>query len=329
MTRKEAFDILGLKPGSNTYDVERRYTLLAKRYRGMSDEETLKKIEQITIAYDVLMGRYVPPPPPDPRDEKVILGKKRKEWRNIWAYGKVPFFITLLICIFVGWLIYTIVTNTPPDFHTSVFGDFYQTQGAMNNAPMKLETLIREQNEDLQKPVLSVNIIADRPGLDPQLLMGSQMKMTLMMTGADKVDLLILDQTQYERMVPEGILLPLDDVLAKLEKEHPDVVKKFIKPLRTTLTPDVLPEGEKPAEHIYGLDLSEKQLLNSLDLTGRTQVLALCYHSQHQEKAREVMYKLLASADQWYNPAVPILTERRSEETAASGPAVPAATTAP
>lgn len=318
MTRKEAFEVLGLRPGSNKYDIERRYTLLAKQNRGKCDEETIKKLEQITLAYDVLTGRYVPPPPPDPRMEKVVFGKKRREWANIWAYGKVPFFVTLIVLFFVGWLIYTVVTNKPPDFATAVYGDFYQTQGDLGTEPMGLETLIREQNPDFEKPILSCNIIAERPGLDPQMVMASNMKMTLMMTGAEKIDLLVLDKVQYLRLVGEGILLPMDHVYERLMNEVPELFDGYIEPLKTTLDPDVLAEGETPAEHIYGFDLSEKQMLNSLDLAGRTQVLCLCYHSPRRERTEEVLYQLLASYKDWYDPEAPLLIDK------ASGTGVPA-----
>ena len=33
MTRQEAFQVLGVKPGSNKYEIEHRYTLLTKRDR--------------------------------------------------------------------------------------------------------------------------------------------------------------------------------------------------------------------------------------------------------------------------------------------------------
>ncbi len=315
MTRKEAFEVLELKPGSNKYDVERRYTLLAKRYRGRSDEETLNKLADITMAYDILTGRYVEPPPPDPRDDEIVLGKKRKDWKNIWAYGKVPFFVTLIVLFFVGWLVYTIVTNTPPDFQTSVFGDFIQGNDSMSGEPVKMESLIEEQNPELEKPVFSFNIISQRPGMDPQLVMGSQMKLTLMMTGAEQVDLLVLDRDIYDSIVDEGILVPLDDVCAKLQKEYPELFDGYVEPLKGKLSPDVLPEGEVAEEHIYGLDLSEKQMLNSLDLFGRNQILALCFHRPHPEKSEEVLYKLLASAESWYDPDVPVITDQAAGET--------------
>lgn len=325
MTRKEAFEILGLKPGSDRFAVERRYTLLAKRYSGMADDETLKKVEQITTAYDVLTGRYVPPTPPDPKMEKVVFGKKKKDWANIWDYGKVKLLVGTLIAIFVVWMIYSIATNTPPDFTVSSFGDFYQLQGAVNDQPTKLEKLIREENPEIQDPSFGYNLITEREGVDYQLVMAAQIKLTLMTTGAEKIDILIMDQERCDMLLNNGVLVPLDRLYERLEKDKPELFKGMVKPLKTRLSADVLPDGEKPEEHIYGFDLSEKQLLNSLDLGGAQQIIGICYHSERKELAEEVIYKLLMSADDWYNPDLPLFKaaepERREQMPAESSKA--------
>lgn len=328
MTRKEAFEILELKPGSNIYEIERRYTLLAKRYRNQSDEETLKKVEQITMAYDVLSGRYVPPAPVDPKMEKVIFGRKRKDWANTWAYGKVTFFVVLGTAIFLGWLIFTMVTNTPPDFSTAIFGDFVLLSDPMSGGETKLEQTIAEQNPDFKKPALAYNLLTQRKGPDPQMVMGAQMKLTLMVTGADKVDLLVLDKIQYDNLVKEGVFISLDSVYKRLEAAKPDLFKKYgVKPLKAKLSPDDLPDGETPAEHVYGLDLSQKQLLNSLQVAGRTQILAISIHSEHKEAAENVIFKLLTDVDKWYNPNQP---EMKEEVPAATMPLLtPAASAKP
>lgn len=309
MTRQEAFQVLGVKPGSNKYEIEHRYTLLTKSFRGKSDPDTLERIEQVTIAYDVLTGRYVPPPPVDPRQEKVIFGKKRKEWANIWNYGKAPLAVGLVIVGLVSWLIYSIATNTQPDFMVSAFGDFQDTTNFMTDEPTGLEKVIREQNPEILDPIITLNLLSERAGVDPQLIMGSQMKQMLMMSGAEKVDILILDGLQYQRLVPEGILVPLDDIYQELLAAAPEAVAEFIRPLEGTLSPEALPEGEIPVKHIYGFDLSEKQVLNSLDISGSSQIWTICYHSERKERAEEVTLNLLKTITEWYDAERGLITE--------------------
>lgn len=311
LSRKEALEILNLPEDATIYDVERRYTLISKSLRGKDDEETFKRIDQVTMAYDILTGRYEPPTPVDPKMEKEVFGKKRKDWKNIWDYGKVPFFITLAVVILIVVIIYQVATNEPIDFQLSAFGRFYKRGEVLDEKDYKLMDVIREQNPDLKHPIITLNYIGkegDQQVVDPQAEVGAMVKRMLMAAGAEKVDIALLDKDQYDSLVKEGLFLPMDDLYNKLSEEKPDLFTTYaIKPCYFTVSAELLPEGEGGQEHIYALDLSEKQLLNSLDMVGREQYLALVYHSEDRSKSQEILEKLLLSIDSWYDPTLGLM----------------------
>ncbi len=304
MTRDEASKILGISPDANKYEIEHRYTLLSKRYRGKTDPQSMAEIQEFTTAFDILTDRYVPPAPPDPRQEEVVFGKKRKDWANIWHYGRLPLLGGLLVAALVFWLIYSVVTNKDPDFRVSIFGDFAVDTQQDDPEDLTLNGLIDSQNPELEYPLTDFQLISERPGTDFQMVMASQMKLTLMLSGAEKVDILLLDRIQYERIVSEGILLPMDELYRRISEADPELVETFIEPLEHQLSAEFIESGHDTDPHIYGLDFSETQAFNSLRVVGPEQIVALCYHSERSDKAEDVLEKLILSIEDWYNPEI-------------------------
>ena len=96
LSRDECLKILELHPKADYYEIENRYTMLIKRYRGKDDPETRERLEQISLAYNILTNRYVEPEPIDPRMEQIVFGKSKRTWKNIWHYGKWPFLAGLV-----------------------------------------------------------------------------------------------------------------------------------------------------------------------------------------------------------------------------------------
>lgn len=308
LSREEACRILGVKPDANKYEIENRYTLLAKSYRGKTDAESEQKIQEFTLAYDILTGRYVAPAETDPKQEELVFGRKKKDWKNTAYYARGPVLIGAVVLALVIWFIYSIVTNTEPDFRISVYGDFAYDMSQENNDPTSLNGFIWKQNPELQDPLTDFYLLSERQGIDPQTVMASQMKFAIAMSGAEKIDLFVFDEVQYERIVKEGALLPMDDLYEEVMKGLPDDAKELISPLKYTVDQEFLPEGETSAEHVYGIDLSSHQALNSLGIKGPSQVICLGFHSEREGKAREVLTKFLLSIDEWYNPEVPEIT---------------------
>lgn len=325
ISRKEAYLILGLKPGANKYEIENRYTVLAKAYRGKTDEESEAVIRRFTLAYDILTGRYVEPEPEDPRMDEIVLGRKRRDWKNLWEYGKVPALITIVVVGIVVAIIYSITSRVVPDYVVQLFGTYAQE----TQEPVRAEDFIRHSNhylreimedesgfpltdeeaeeradyqgEDewylIREPQVVVNQYYD--GNDPQLNYASSMRLMLVVSGADPVDLLVSDLAIYEAYVEQGGFAALDETYRLLREKYPEETEEYIVPLRYTLSEDVLPIGAEPREQIYGLDFTAMQPFNKLGIYGGSQVFTIPVRSGESNQTLALLEKLLSESDEW------------------------------
>ncbi|NLO37321.1 MAG: J domain-containing protein [Clostridiaceae bacterium] len=293
LSRAECLRILELDPKANSYDIENRYTMLIKRYRSQNDPETTKKLEQITLAYDILTDRYVEPEPIDPRLEEVVWGKKKREWQNLWHYGRWPLLGILVGVFFLGYLIYSIVTNEPPDFQFVAVGQY----ASADNADERVRTYVADSMADVETVEFQLIPLSFTPpdptggavtgGLDPESEYMYVMKMMTMIAG-ETIETFICEKSAFDQYAPQGTFNDLSALYERLQ-DLPEEVKSKIKPLRRALidvyenpTPGVeLPwKTEEDMNQdlslpIYGLDVSELHLVEGLGLYGKSQVLTI------------------------------------------------------
>ncbi|MCK9252293.1 MAG: hypothetical protein M0P55_06010 [Clostridiales bacterium] len=293
LSRAECFRILELDPKANSYDIENRYTMLIKRYRNQGDPETVKKLEQITLAYDILTGRYVEPEPVDPRLEEVVFGKKKREWQNLWHYGRWPLFGILVGAFFLGYLIYSIATNEPPDFQFVAVGPY----ASADNTDERVRSYVAgsmEGVETVEFQLIPLSFEQPEPsgaaatgGLDPESEYMYVMKMMTMIAG-ETIETFICEKSAFDQYAPQGTFNDLTALYERLQ-DLPEAVRSKIKPLRRALievfenpTPGVeLPwKTEEDMNQdlslpIYGLDVSELHLVEGLGLYGKSQILTI------------------------------------------------------
>jgi hypothetical protein len=294
LSRAECFRILELKPQANVYEIETRYTMLIKRYRGKTDDETRAILDKITLAHDILTGRYIEPEPEDPRLETVIFGKSRRQWRNIWHYGRTSFLAAAVGLFFLGYLIYSIATNTPPDFQLVVVGQFASVEGA----DQRIESYIKSKIEGAEKiefQLIPLEFDSADPdttdttetgfsiGQDPQTQYGYVMKMMTMIAG-ETIEMFICDTPVYNQYAIQGVFADLDDVYARLQDLPPDIYAK-IKPQRRMIVdgysdeeiilPDVATMNADLSLPISGLDVTELGLIQGVGLYSYSQVMTI------------------------------------------------------
>jgi len=78
VTKKEAWEIMGLEPGSNRQMIESRYARLIKGYR--SDPA---KMEQVNEAYRTLTAEQHKVKI-DPKLERKVAGRSLYDWKNFF-----------------------------------------------------------------------------------------------------------------------------------------------------------------------------------------------------------------------------------------------------
>lgn len=335
LSREECLQILGLPEDANPYDIERRYTVLVKRYRGQTDPETIQKLDQITLAYNILTGRYVEPEPIDPRLEKVIFGKTLYTWLNLWHYWRWPLLGILFGAIFVGSLVYSIVTNKPPDFQLVAAGQFYVT----DDAESRIKQYVCESIEGVETVEFQfIPLSFDQPeptgtdlipaGADPESEYAYVMKMMALIAG-DTIEMYICEKSVFDQYAPQGAFYELDQVYHNLSDLPEDVLSK-IKPLRRVFIEDyeetenaeqIWPDEEAMNKDtslpIYGLDVTELELLEGVGLYGKSQILTIGVKGDHLEQVEQFVEHWIRDYEKMHE-ARKAYEEALKEKTAAS-----------
>ncbi|MHB8961616.1 MAG: hypothetical protein ACYC5K_00465 [Saccharofermentanales bacterium] len=277
LTKKESLDILGLHENSLASDIDTRYATLVKRYRA---EQNNEKLEEISLAYNIITGRYVEPVIEDPAMKKVVLGKTRTEWSNIWLYGKFKFLAIAVALFFVTYLVYTVATNTPGDFKLAAVGDFY-IENSETPADYIISLFPGYKKVDISSAYIGT---AGSTGFDA----ASEQKAMILVSVSGE-DVIVLDKASFERYAPIGAFMDISALL--------DEVSKFEEAAALSLTgvEAAVQDSEDNAgvKKIYGIDLSSTQLLSAIGIDGRQQILTISVKSERPEAAAEFIRRLI------------------------------------
>lgn len=295
MTRSEAFKILEIHEGANRQEIETRYTMLTRRYQHEDSPEVTAHVAKIIEAYDLLTGKRVEREKVDPKDLKVVLGKERREWRNILDYGWRPFVAGLLIFALIFGILYSVLTNQQPDYKITYLGAYGDIRERFDGSWEKY----LKDNGFAENPFVEVLTLYE--GMDPQTETAMMMKAVLVISGVDGTDLLVLDQESFERYGAQGAFAPIRELYDSLEAENPEAMQKYVKPAMNAIREapeDDMTGTPVPIEEpkIYGLDLSEHSPLQGLGIIGQEQVLAIPVQSEHQAKSADIIAFLLDEA---------------------------------
>lgn len=244
LTRAECLKIMELPAEANSSEIETRYTLLLKRYRGQSDPATLARLDEITLAYKILTDRYEEPVPPDPRLARVVLGKTLAQWQNTWHYGRWPLLGAVVVAIFVIALVYSIASNKNYDFKVVAAGRFSQSDDATSlvQASLAASALPTVEKVEVQTVPL-VFASADSPTAvnDSQNQYAFTMKLVTLIA-ADKIDVFICDEHVFEHYAPQGAFKDLSALYSRLQSAGlPAETLTKIKPLRRELAAELRP----------------------------------------------------------------------------------------
>ena len=282
LSRVECLKILELGPGADQYEIENRYTMLIKRYRGHADDDSAAQLDQITMAYNILTGRYIEPEPENPRLEQVVMGKSLRQWKNIWHYGRLPLLAGLIGAAVLIYFIYTVATNKPPDFQIGFIGLFGKTEPAEEN----VEGYILEMFPDFDE-IEVLTIPMDLSSIDSEpdpsesgssgggYLYEYMMKMLTLMVG-DTYEVYVCDQLVFDRYAPQGAFADLADFYAEIQQRLPADVLAKIQPLYRASDDGDEETADSEAEQIlYGLDVSALQLTEGLGFYNDAQILTI------------------------------------------------------
>lgn len=278
--RKEALTILGLTEESLHSDIEIRYATLVKRYRA---EQNNEKLEEISLAYNIVTGRHVEKEPEDPRMKDVVFGKTRKEWSNIWLYGKFKFGVIIVIAAFLIYMIYSIATNTPADFKIAAVGDFYVSETKTT------EDYVKTLFPEFKKVEIATAYLSADGGSEYG---AANVQKAMILVTVSGEDVIILDKVDFERYAGMGAFFPVDDLFNEL------ISKEENKQLSLKASSAAVEDSDGVAgpKKIYGIDVSDTQFFNGIGILGREQIITVSIKSERPEKAKEFIRKLIADS---------------------------------
>lgn len=278
MDKKEAREILGVGIDSSTNEIEKRYSILLKKHKLSNAEqnegqkENNYSFEQVTAAYNTLMGYEIPieetpPSKADPFFEKTGLDKKKV--KNFFYYYKYHILVVIVALIILGSFIRTLVTNVDPDFHMAFIGDFSYTE------TQKLKDAVREGIPQIKEPSIDFAYISDKAVGEEQAAMA--IKATLFFA-AQETDVFVLDKANYERYAIEGVFLSLDGIAPSLGVDIDDN-KEYI-----------LTAAEHSEPHLYGIEVTDSKVLMESGVISSDEMIAVIYlNGKQQETALKVL----------------------------------------
>ncbi len=333
LSREECLSILELPASANKYEVENRYMMLVKRYRGKSDPETIAIMDKITMAYNILTDRYVEPKPEDPRLQEVVLGRTRKQWRNLWDYGKFPALIILLAIAMVTYFVYEIATNEKPQFQIGFVGQFGQA-GEVEQQVADYVTQVFPEYDNIEVLPLPMDLSSlvgtdatDEAQVADQNLYNYIMKMLTILVG-DNYEIFVLDEAAFDYYAPQEAFYVMDDFYEMLKSELPADVMAQVQPLERAMrdSEDTEYDGEiqetkTPAGEletlIYGLDVTALGLSEGLGFyTPDRTIITIGVNTDKLEDAKTFVRSWIEDYEQMAQQKAEIEAEMASENAA-------------
>ncbi|NCU25309.1 hypothetical protein EOM86_01150 [Candidatus Nomurabacteria bacterium] len=292
MTRQEALETLGVNEHSLRTDVETRYATLVKRYRS---EQNNEKLEEISLAYNIITGRYVEPVEDTPEMKKVTFGKTRKEWSNIWLYNKYKYLAIVVGSAFLIYMIVTIITNKPGDFKLAAVGDFYIPDSEL------VSDYVLGLFDEFERVDVTYAQVSSREGQTGIDAAGEQKAMILLTVSGE--DIIVVDRNVFDRYAGMGAYVALDDLFDEVS-DHPEAAGIGLEAVKAAIEE----EGVSGPEHVYGISLGESQLLNGIGVYGREQILTISIKSERPDTAKEFIRKLIRDSENVLPQVTPIVT---------------------
>lgn len=276
----EAREVLGVGKDAGRNEIERRYSIILKRYRINKAEEQQEPgevdIDRITRAYNLLMGYEEPQTEKEAKAPNPLLkkmGVDEGKAKNFLHYYKIHIIIGIAVLLAIVFTVRGCVTRVEPDFNMAFVG-----QIAFNETDA-LKGIIKNELPEIKEPGFDGAFIGPE-GQGGQQEYAMQMKAIVLFAAAD-IDLFILDEDAYKKFSAQGAFRSLDDISPKLGvdagKSKPLAVKA----------------EDEAVEHVYGIDVSNSEVFKRSGILGEKLIAAIPVKSKQPEKAEKMIGLLL------------------------------------
>jgi hypothetical protein len=274
---KKAYSLLGLEENASMEDVEKRYTVLLMKKRNRSEDEDkaagVPTMSEITEGYNYIKGLAI--------EEEIKLkepkSKAAARASYIYEYYRWHIIGTILAVVLIFYTTTSIIDNRSEerkiaraDLKVTFFMD-YQLQDAQ---PFEVKLLegIKEWKD--------IHTVEQYAPMDPKDEFGMAMLQKAMISmAADKADLYIMDQGNFEKYGKQGAFLNLE--------AQPGLVN-VAKDKRRSL------EMEKEGTQWVGIDVSDNPALKSLNLPAGDKIAVIRINANKKDNALKALQWLSA-----------------------------------
>lgn len=274
---KQAYEKMGLPEDASREQVEQRYFLLMKKSRSRQQREVDQPaddeldIDAINRAYNRILGYEA---------EKEGTGEKQTKAGYFFYYYK---FHTIAVIVALVLIILTVKgivdrhneeAHKPPlDLAVTVYGNFFGTDAD------RLSQNLLHKIPQWKRIDINVNTIPKEIKSQQDMALQQKGMITLM---TDKMDLLIVDESNFETLAKQKVFMPLDRTpfWPELQK-HPERIRNAL-------------ADEETVSHPYGVDITGNDVFSGTQVGafGEKQILAVRFAPAHQDKAFRMLQAL-------------------------------------
>lgn len=320
MDKKEARKIMGVTKDASRNEIERKYGIYLKRHKAEQaklaedqkageeqDEKTLQDsdsapartsqtdeytFEQITEAYDVLMGYEVPQKEYVPGKAAPLLKKAgidERKAKNFLYYYKYHILAIIAVILIIVFSVRGCVNTVRPDFNMAFIGRFVYSDVAE-----ALKDSIKANVPEITEPGIDGAYLADDNVGEQQYAM--EMKATVLIAAGD-IDVYIMDKTTFARFAKQGAFMSLDEIAPRLGADL-EANKEYVVGVEEgSIETEGLSEEEaadntaqEPAEtHLFGIDVSNSAALKEAGVIGDEKIACIYVSCDQIEKAEKLI----------------------------------------
>ena len=283
LDKEKAYEILQLSPDATSDEISMRYRILTRKFRTIEKDENGYTIEDVTKAYDLLMGITYKDDKEELRQKRLrenppliarILKKDPVKLENIFYYYRIHIIVSLVVVVFLFFMIRSCINQVKYDFCVVIFGEVYAED------EQKIVTFIQEQMTSSETPSVFVMPSYDA---DPQYQYATQMKL-IAMAAAKEIDVLITNESIFKSHSKQGMFVSLDDIADTLGYSDDRNIKGM----------DIIDESDEEEieiepDYIYGIKVSDSIFIKENGIHGEKLVAGIVWNTEKKDKAIEFM----------------------------------------
>lgn len=296
---KNCYEILGLSDNSDKERVEKKYAMLVKQYKHITDEygttnEDLEYYNRITKAYNEIMGIKGDYSDTDPMN--IIPYSIRRRFQKFSATienYKMLICGILILCV-IGLLTYLQLKDSfKEDINVKFVGSF--SSGYSETEDGYIDAQIRDKSEVVNAPLVSFFTVVEGETslLDSTAKNAAVQFRTEFTTGA--LDVIIIDKENLDVYINQLVFLKLDDFL----EENKD--KPGFDNLELYSYENSGEEKDLTESGIYAVEISNMAFFDGMNLEKRypqerqTMYLALARTSKRPELAEAFAVEIIGT----------------------------------